>query len=133
MRTVLAVVLYALAGSAEAQPNLPIRFDYLKPTDPRENSALSGECDGNQRSAEVTCRFTQITVRRVMDPKEVAGRTQEMLVQFREEVKSKGLKRISDDMCSEAKKRGSQVINELKKKGADRDLAEMLDYLKLCE
>jgi len=133
MRTILAIVLWALSTYAAAQfVDLPIRFDYLKPTDPRENSALSGQCDGNQRSAEITCRFTQVAVRRALDPKEVVGRTQEMLAQFRQEVKKKGFKRIADDMCLDAKER-SQLVGELTTKGADRDLAEVQDYLKMCE
>lgn len=73
---------------------------------------VSGECEGTTVSPGITCRFTQLTIRYPLDPKDVAAETDKRLAQLCAKA-GKDLRKFTDQLCGEIQKSGAEVEHNL--------------------
>jgi hypothetical protein len=134
MRNLFGMALIAVAVQAHAQASAsPIQMLYLKSTDPKEASAISVDCDGGTAQSEITCRMTQISVRRGLAPQEVQTEQKRTAAQLRKEISEKGASKVLDDFCSGYKEKGKETLRIAKEKGAEITYSDLTRFAEICE
>jgi hypothetical protein len=132
---VRAALLFVLAAHglcyAQGHRAEPIRFSYLKPVSPNENSAISGECDGDTSSPKITCRVTQLLVRYQLDPSKLDAETEKRLSRLREELK-KDPSKFTEKLCSDIRKNTPAIEEKMKGSKNSRAFLELQEYMRLC-
>jgi hypothetical protein len=132
--TVPAVLIFHTAPClAQTSPPEFISFSYLKAATPGGNSALSGECEGTTASREITCRFTQISVRYQLDPKNVSAEIEQAITQLRAEA-GKDPRKYADQICAEVRKSSrAEWERKLQAIWNPRTRQTTREFLALCE
>lgn len=113
---------------------LPISFSHLSSPNKEENSALSGECNGDTSSMEIGCYFVQTRISIKLDPKKLPEKIRELQTEL--EKQKKDLKSLYKSFCSDLTDKTkidqvNQKLNELEY-SAPQSYTRMREMLSIC-